>query len=104
MYSSERDRILARDFIGGFDETSAAAVFGRWMLGADGDHLLETTVVDRERIFNLGYFTWVEQQGVPTGAFETRRRQEFWTALRPKLTVWDELIGEFNSRTKVEVE
>ena len=28
------------------------------------DHLLELTHVERERIFNLGYFTWVEQQGV----------------------------------------
>ena len=103
MYSSERNRILARDFSGGFDETSAAAVFSRWMLGADTDHVLETTVVDRERVFNLGYFTWVEQQGVATTDFEIRRRQDFWAALRPKLTVWDELIGEFNTRTKVEV-
>ena len=26
--------------------------------------LAELSVVDRARIFNLGYFTWVEQQGV----------------------------------------
>ena len=28
------------------------------------DHVLELTRADRDRIFNLGYFTWVEQQGV----------------------------------------
>jgi cysteine synthase A len=34
----------------------------------------ELTPIDRDRIFNLGYFTWVEQQGVPLAEFEARRR------------------------------
>ena len=37
------------------------------------------TRADRDRIFNLGYFTWVEQQGVPLDEFEARRDQAFWT-------------------------
>ena len=32
--------------------------------GITDDHLLECATEDRNRIFNLGYFTWVEQQGV----------------------------------------
>jgi hypothetical protein len=63
MYGSERERIAARDFPGGFGMTDAAEVFGRWMLGTGTDDLLETTLADRDRIFNLGYYTWVEQQG-----------------------------------------
>jgi cob(I)alamin adenosyltransferase len=55
MYDTERDRIRARDFAGGFDEATAAGVFGRWMLGADTSDLLETTTRDRDRIFDLGY-------------------------------------------------
>ena len=34
-----------------------------------------STYEERERIFNLGYFTWVEQQGVSLDEFEARRHQ-----------------------------
>ena len=40
--------------------------------------MLELTHAERSRIFNLGYYTWVEQQGVPLEAFERRRAQGFW--------------------------
>jgi cysteine synthase A len=99
MYGSERDRIAARDFPAGFGPADAAEVFGRWMLGAGTDDLLETTRADRDRIFNLGYYTWVEQQGVSLPDFEARRDQSFWTGLRDLLPAWDAMIAEFNSRT-----
>jgi cysteine synthase A len=73
------------------------------MLGASTDHLLETTLADRNRIFNLGYYTWVEQQGVPLAVFESRRHQRFWTGLRDLLSAWDARIEEFNQRTGVAV-
>ncbi len=104
MYASERDRIAERDFAAGFDEVDAAEAFGRFMLGAESDHLLETTAVDRARIFDLGYFTWVEQQGIAIDAFTVRREQSFWRGLRTELGRWDELIGEFNARTGVAVQ
>src|SRR5712691_4032386 len=88
MYGSERDRILARDFPGGFDGVAAGEAFGRWMLGASTDNLLELTLRDRERIFNLGYFTWVEQQGVSIEEFTARRRPEFWTDMREIVPAW----------------
>ncbi len=65
------------------------------------DHLLECTTDDRNRIFNLGYFTWVEQQGVSLKDFEARRDQSFWTALLDLAPKWDAAIGEFNDRTGV---
>jgi cysteine synthase len=99
MYGSERERIAARDFPDGFGSLDAAEVFGRWLLGAGTDGLLETTLADRERILNLGYFTWVEQQGVSLSDFEARRDQRFWTGLRDLLPAWDAMIGEFNERT-----
>ena len=52
---------------------------------AGTDDLLETTRADRDRIFNLGYYTWVEQQGVSLADFEARRDQRFWTGLRDLL-------------------
>jgi cysteine synthase len=99
MYGSERERIAARDFPAGFGDVDAAGVFGRWMLGAGTDDLLETTLADRTRIFNLGYYTWVEQQGVSLADFEARRDQRFWTGLRDLLPAWDTMITEFNERT-----
>ena len=37
------------------------------------DHMIDCTEADRRRIFNLGYYTWVEQQGTPFELFEARR-------------------------------
>ncbi len=101
MYETERVRITGRDFPAGFGAAEAAETFGRWMLGAGADHLLEATPKDRERIFNLGYYTWVEQQGVPIEDFTARLARSFWTGLRGKLAVWDDMIREFNARTRV---
>jgi len=101
MYASERERVEARDYPKGFDQADAAQAFGRWMLAADTDHLLETSLRDRERIFDLGYYTWVEQQGVSVPDFSARRSQAYWIDLREKLASWDSLIEEFNARTGV---
>ncbi len=98
MYLTEVEKILARDFPGGFTTASAAETFGRYMLGAGTDDLLELGREERERIFNLGYYTWVEQQGISIEAFQERRDQAFWRGLRDLLPVWDEQIGEFNAR------
>jgi hypothetical protein len=103
MYASERERITARDFPRGFGEAEAAETFGRWMLGAGTAELLETTLADRERIFNLGYYTWVEQQGVSIADFEARRSQGFWAGLRDLLPAWDAMIEQFNAETGVAV-
>ena len=103
MYESERERIGGRDFADGFDEVAAGEVFGRFLLGAENDHLIETRLEDRERIFNLGYFTWVEQQGLTIDDFVARRDQRFWVALREKLETWDEMIASFNDAAGVEI-
>jgi cysteine synthase len=99
MYGSERERITARDFPAGFETADAAATFCQWMLGTGPEDLLETTLADRNRIFNLGYYTWVEQQGVTLADFEARRDQRFWTALRDLLPAWDAMIADFNQQT-----
>ena len=101
MYGSEKALALARDFGGGFDDVAAGEVFGEHLRGATTDHLLELSREDRERIFNLGYFTWVEQQDVPIEEFRARKDQKFWTDMRTIVTDWDRLIEEFNARTGV---
>jgi hypothetical protein len=103
LYRSELGRITARDFPGGFEHADAAESFCRYMLGAGTDDALECTQVDRARIFNLGYYTWVEQQGVTLERFEVRRSQDFWRSIRGVVSVWDDLIEEFNARSAVTV-
>ena len=98
MYGSERAKTVAKQFGGRFDATAAAETFGRHMLGVTTDHLLELTETDRRRIFNLGYFTWVEQQGLSLSEFVARREQGFWKGLRELVPVWDGMIQEFNRR------
>jgi hypothetical protein len=41
----------------------AAEVFGRHFGHVTTEDMIECTERDRNRIFNLGYYTWVEQQG-----------------------------------------
>ncbi|MFZ0173679.1 MAG: hypothetical protein WAL04_18500, partial [Acidimicrobiales bacterium] len=85
----------------GFDEVAAGEIFGQHLGGVTTDNLLELTRAERERIFNLGYFTWVEQQGVPVEEFRSRHEAGFWEGIRPMVGVWDEMIQEFNARTGV---
>ena len=101
MYDSERESALARYFPEGFDELAAAEVVGEHLLGVATDHFLELGRVDRQRIFNLGYYTWVEQQGVSLDDFEARRDPGFWSGLREAVAGWDDLIDELNARTGV---
>jgi hypothetical protein len=98
LYPSERAKLLAGRFGGDFGRVAAAEAFGEHLARVDTDHMIECTEADRRRIFNLGYYTWVEQQGTPFELFEARRRQDFWVGLRRYVDVWDAMIEEFNER------
>jgi len=74
---------------------------GRADRRAPTDNFVELTWEERQRIFNLGYFTWVEQQGVSIQEFEARRDPSFWTEMRERAGAWDELIDELNARARV---
>jgi hypothetical protein len=97
LYASELDRYLRRRHNSGeMREALAAELVGRHLLGADTEHVLDATPRERERIFNLGYFTWVEQQGITIADFDKRKRQGFWTGLHALVPVWDEMVTAFN--------
>ncbi len=63
MYGSEIGKATAKYFGNRFDTVTAGEVWGQALAAATTDDLIELSHVDRKRIFNLGYFTWVEQQG-----------------------------------------
>jgi cysteine synthase len=97
LYASELRRYLERRGEGGsLTEAMAAELFGRYLAGADTEHVLEATTRERERIFNLSYFTWVEQQGIALADFEKRKSQGFWRGLHDLVPQWDEMITAFN--------
>jgi cysteine synthase len=60
--------------------------------------MIDCTEADRRRIFNLGYYTWVEQQGTPFELFEERRTRSSGPGLRRYVGVWDDMIVDFNAR------
>jgi hypothetical protein len=97
LYGSERRKFLTANYPDGFDTVSAGEVFGQHLLGAADNDVLELTHNERSRIFNLGYYTWVEQRGVPLEIFERRRAEGFWAELQHAAPAWDMLIDEFNA-------
>ena len=100
MYQSEIERIIKRDHPGGFGRDQADAAAGQYLTDGNTGDFLELGDIGRRRIFNLGYYTWVEQQGVPFADFEQRREQAFWKSLRPHVDIWDGMISDFNERTR----
>src|SRR4051812_16999943 len=103
MYASERQAYLARRYPDGFDEGNAGEGFGRHLEGAADDHVLELTHTERKRIFNLGYYTWVEQQGVSVDEFDRRRDQAFWRSLVVGVPAFDRMIQEMNEEVGARV-
>jgi cysteine synthase len=101
LYRTELDKATPRLFPSGLNHTAAEQAVEHHLLGASTEHVLELSPIDRDRIFNLGYFTWVEQQGVPLDDFERRRSQAFWKELRELIPFWDQRIEEFNHETGV---
>lgn len=99
MYSSELPHITKKHFgAQPFDQVSAGEAYGRAILGANTGNLLEMTETEKNRVFNLAYYTWVEQRGLSVEEFECRRSQTWWNDLHKSLIPkWDKLIEDFNA-------
>jgi hypothetical protein len=98
MYPSERAKLIANRYNGEFSATDAAEAVGEHLASASTENMIDCTEADRRRIFNLAYYTWVEQQGTPFDLFEARRSQDFWRGLRRYIGVWDDMIDDFNAQ------
>jgi hypothetical protein len=99
MYRSEVERIGRRDHPQGYDRDAARRALDRYLREGETGEIEVLNEAGRRRIFNLGYYTWVEQQGVSLADFEARRQPGFWVGLRGYLDRWDQMISEFNERT-----
>jgi cysteine synthase len=103
LYASEmRHYLTSRHNRSELSREMAAEIVAAHVWAADGDHVLEASRRERERIFNLGYFTWVEQQGLSSADFDRRKAPEFWRALPDVIPRWDALIAQFNADSGME--
>lgn len=97
LYSSRLEEY--RQMFGEFGETNAAEAYARDLTGQTTDYLLELSYMDRRRIHNLKYYTWVEQQGK---TYEEICAQwddpNYWTDVQRQAAEIDPLIEEFNAR------
>ena len=93
LYSSQIDETAET-----FDEVAAAETYGEHLAAIGGSELLDLTFREKQRIFNLGYYTWVEQQGISVEEFDRRKDQSFWRKLRTDAAAWDALIEDFNEQ------
>jgi cysteine synthase len=97
LYGSELKRFLARRHNSDvLSERFAAELTGQYLMGAGSENVLEASTRERQRMFNLGYFTWVEQQGIAVADFDRRRQSQFWQDLQGLLPLWDEMIAAVN--------
>ncbi len=82
---------------GTFDAFSAAEAYGRDLMGVTTDNFQELSYVDRRRIHNLKYYTWVEQQGKTYEEIQAQWYDpEYWLEIQSQIPEMDKLINEFN--------
>jgi len=96
LYMTELEK-TKNGFHGIYDETVCAEIYGQHLKGASTDNMIELGQRDKEKIFNLGYYTWVEQQGIQLEDFEKRRDQNFWNEHYNYILSLDERVEAFNS-------
>ena len=95
LYLSELEK-TKKNFQGTFDEAACSNIYKKYIKEINKDNLLELSQNDKERIFNLGYYTWVEQQGVSLEDFEKRKDQKFWLDHYNHMISLDKKVEEFN--------
>ena len=104
LYASELEQSKAEHFDNHVGSSEAAEIFGRTLSGCEPAYVFELTRHERKRIFNLGYYTWVEQRGVEIEDFDKRQHQQFWDDVANQAQQWDDLIHQFNEQVNAQVE
>ena len=99
MYQS---RITELDALhGAYNATEAAIDHHLHILGMKTDNMLELTYMERKRVHNLKYYTWVEQQARDVHDLNALwyDTEGTWDAVHAQAKELDELINAFNEAT-----
>lgn len=99
MYQSRIKEL--QDETGEYTPVMAAVDYQTHLAGIKTDSMQELTYVDRKRVHNLKYYTWVEQQGKETEELNALwyDTEHTWEAVQKQAPQIDALINEFNERT-----
>lgn len=96
LYGSRLTEMHAE--FGEYHDLDAAADFARYMKGVSTDNMLELSYIDRRRIHNLKYFTWIEQQGKTYEEIMAQWYEpDYWTNVQSQVDDIDQLINEYNA-------
>ncbi len=96
MYQSRLSELNAER--GVYTQRNADRDYDR-LQGLATDNLLELSQVDKRRIHNLKYFTWIEQLGksLPELRAQWDDYRNYWGSLHQQTAELDKLIQEFNA-------
>jgi cysteine synthase len=85
--------------VGQYTEKNAAVDDARWLKGIGTDYLEDLTYRGKQRIHNLKYYTWVEQQGKTYEEIQAQWYQkDYWTKVQEQIPEIDAKIEEFNAK------
>lgn len=85
--------------VGEYTEKNAAVDDARWLKGIGTDYLEDLTYRGKQRIHNLKYYTWVEQQGKTYEEIQAQWYQkDYWTKVQEQIPEIDAKIEEFNAK------
>lgn len=85
---------------GAYSKEQARLDWQTKMIHQSIDYLHELNYMDRKRVHNLKYFTWIEQQGKTVEELNTQWYDEdYWPERFNTAPVWDEHINSFNEKT-----
>jgi cysteine synthase len=86
---------------GKYKREDAVRDFHRHLMGITTDHVIEPGYVDKKRIHNLKYYTWIEQQARELKELNAQWYDypEYWDNVHNMTDRIDDLIREFNAMT-----
>jgi cysteine synthase len=86
---------------GKYDQRQADRDYER-MQAIDVDHLLELSYVDKRRVHNLKYFTWIEQLGKELSELRAQwdDYRAYWGNLHAQVGQMDAMIDDFNAEVR----
>ena len=97
LYGSRLPEMQAE--FGDYQELNATADYARYLQGVTTDNMIELSYLERRRIHNLKYFTWVEQQGKTYEEIMAQwYEKSYWTSVQSQVGEIDALIDEYNAR------
>ncbi|MCY3413706.1 MAG: pyridoxal-phosphate dependent enzyme [Candidatus Heimdallarchaeota archaeon] len=98
LYKSRLSELEAE--YGKYTAVDAMVDFKHSLLGINIDNMLELGYKEKQRIHNLKYFTWIEQQGMELAELNAQwyDYREYWSSIQQSADAIDEKIKEFNEK------